>query len=71
VFFFGPSSSSSSSTSIDQDFIYKNYTARTAFLTLDLIGLFSSLIILFIGLANIINFDSLVGFGWIALVGIL
>ena len=56
---------------LGQHFIYKNYTARTAFLTLDLIGLFSSLIILFIGLANIINFDSLVGFGWIALVGIL
>jgi hypothetical protein len=69
VFFFGPTTSNST-INIDRDELYSNYNARTAFLTIDLLGLFNSLLILVIGLANVINFDSLKQYPWVTLVGL-
>lgn len=69
VFFFGPTTSNST-INIDRDELYSNYNARTAFLTIDLLGLFNSLFILVIGLANVINFDSFKQYPWVALVSL-
>lgn len=69
VFFFGPTTSNNS-TNIDRNVLYTNYSARTAYLTIDLLGLFGSLFILIMGLANFINFDSLKHYPWITLVSL-
>ena len=67
VFFFGPSNNDSG-LNVPQNVLYKNFTARTAFMSIDLLGLCLSILILIVGLANVINFDSLKHYPWIVIV---